>query len=119
MPEEVRTQVTTDSGALRAVQADMKSGVFDKAMNQAYSDMRVNGAEFNDAYIRAKEMIVGTQTPTATPKQPITRGERVRASSNRGSASSSSKSYGSVGDMSNDDFLENFQDIINGLQRPQ
>ncbi len=118
MPDDVRTQVTSDAGSLRAVQADIASGVFDKAMNQAYSDMRVNGAEFNTAYLRAKEMIVGTQSPTPTPQAPITRGERQRASASRGKASSQ-KTFSSVADMSDDDFLNNFQDIVNGLERPQ
>lgn len=118
MPEEVRAQVTTDSNALRAVQADIQAGIFDKAMTQAYSDMRVNGVEFNQAYINAKQMLTATQVEPVRSQQPITRGERVRASANRGKASAPSKSYSSIADMTNDEFLNNFQDIIGGLERP-
>ncbi len=118
MPPEVVQQITNDSSALRAVQADMQAGIFDRAMHAAYSDVKVNGAEFNSAYLKAKEMIVGTTTPAATQQQPITRGERQRASASRGKASSQ-KTFGSVSDMSDDDFLNNFQDIVNGLERPQ
>ena len=119
MPQEVVNQITTDPNALRAVQADIQAGVFDRAMKQAYSDVRLNGMEFNQAYLRAKEMIVGTESPQAAPQQPITRGDRVRASSGRGSASAKSKNYGTISDMTNDDFLENFNDIIANLERPQ
>ena len=118
MPAEVVQQIQTDANALRAVQADIESGIFDKAMNQAYSDVRVNGAEFNSAYLRAKEMLIGTKSPEAPKAPTITRGERQRASANRGKASSQ-KTFGSVSDMSNDDFLRDFDDIINGLERPQ
>ena len=118
MPPEVVQQITNDSSALRAVQADMQAGIFDRAMHAAYSDVKVNGAEFNSAYLKAKEMIVGTTTPAAIQQQPITRGERQRASASRGKASSQ-KTFSSVADMSNDDFLRDFDDIINGLERPQ
>lgn len=118
MPPEVVQQVTTNPAALRAVQADMQAGIFDKAMHQAYSDVKFNGAEFNSAYLKAKELIIGTKSPEPTPSAPITRGERQRASASRGK-SSSQKTYGSVTDMSDDDFLRDFDDIINGLERPQ
>jgi len=119
MPDSVQQQVTSDANALRAVQADIQSGIFNDAMERAYYDVRVNGAEFNSAYIQAKEMLIGTKTPATEPRRTITRGERVRAASPRGRSSAPSKTYGAISDMSNDEFLENFNDIISGLERPQ
>ena len=116
MPPAVVTQIMSDVNAIRAVQADIQSGIFDKAMHKAYEDVRLNNAEFNSAYIRAKEMLVGTKTPTA-PKQEITRGDRQRATPTRGK-SSVKKTYGVLDDMNSDEFLENLDDIIAGLERP-
>jgi hypothetical protein len=116
MPPEVVQQIQTNPAALAAVKADMEAGIFDRAMHQAYSDVRINGMEFNAAYLRAKEVL--TASVKDTPKQTVTRGDRVRASANRKSTSQS-KTYGAIADMSDDDFLANFQDIISGIERPQ
>ena len=119
MPADVQRMVTTNSGALRAVQADINSGVFSDAMQQAYTSVKVDGMEFNAAYLQAKENIVALRAPQESKPQ-VTRGDKVRASSTRGSASASKGSYGAgtISDMTDDSFLENFQDIIAGLERP-
>ncbi len=116
MPPEVKHSVQTNAAAIQAVKADMDAGIFDKAMEQAYSDVRVNGAEFNSAYLKAKETLLATKVEEPKAKT-ITRGERVRASASRGKASSN-KTYGSIQDMNDDDFLDNLESIVSGLQRP-
>jgi len=118
MPPEVVKEIYNNPNAIKAVYDDINAGVFDKAMHQAYSDVKVNGAEFNSAYLRAKEMLTAIK-PEAPKKPKVTRGDRVRASSKRGHASATSKTYGTISDMNDDDFLANFNDIIANLERPQ
>jgi hypothetical protein len=117
MPPEVVHQIHTNSAVLAAVKADMDAGIFDKAMHQAYSDVKINGMEFNAAYLKAKELLTGI-APKQQQTPPVTRGDRRRASAPRKSASQS-KTYGAISDMNDDEFLANFQDIISSLERPQ
>lgn len=120
MPPDIQQAVTTDANTLRGVQEDIAAGVFNDAMQEAYTQMRINGADFGSAYVNAKQALMATKAPQQEPKPTVTRGDRRRASSTRGSASSQSKSYaqGVISDMSDDEFLENFNDILkSGLGR--
>jgi hypothetical protein len=122
MPQEVQKLVTTDSHVLRGVKQDMESGVFAPAMEQAYKYQRINGMDFNSAYVRAKSEFSSIKSATTPPQKQapqVTVGERRRASSTRASASPrSSGSYGAgvISDMSNDDFLANFENIIKSVR---
>jgi cell division septation protein DedD len=112
MPPEIVQQVTTDPNALRAVKADIEAGVFDKAMREAYANMTLNGVDFNTAYINAKEVLLAQKPVVEQPR--VTRGDRVRASASRGKASEPSRNIGvgTIADMSDDEFLENLNDLI-------
>jgi len=120
MPQDVQEQVMSNSQVLRGVQEDITSGVFDLAMNQAYKYQRVDGMDFGSAYTRAKnEVITLRGEQNVTP--PVSRGERVRASGSKPVASANHNrggyAEGVISDMSDEDFMANYRDIINSVRQ--
>ena len=113
MPEDMQRIVTSDSATLKGVYADIKAGVFDGSMNQAYQYMRVEGMDFNSAYTRAKGEFQTINEP-AQERPSMSRGEKRRASAPRQGSGSKSRGYapGVISDMSDDEFMENYRDII-------
>ncbi|MCI4437725.1 MAG: hypothetical protein JHC33_13035 [Ignisphaera sp.] len=121
MPKEIQELVTTDSTVLRGVKQDMESGLFAPAMEQAYKYQRINGLDFNSAYVRAKNelrTINSVTQPSRQQQQEVTVGERRRAATTRSSASPRSSSYGAgvISDMTDADFLANFENIIKSVR---
>ena len=74
--------------------------------------------DFNSAYVRAKQEFTTINEPAkATP--PVSRGARQRAAAPRqGSGGQNTKGFapGVISDMSDDDFMENYRDIINSVR---
>ena len=119
MPEDVQQLVTSDADILSGVYKDIKAGVFDGSMNQAYQYMRVDGMPFGEAYTRAKAEFNTINEP-AQERAPMSRGQRQRASSPRqggGTSQRSGYAPGVITDMSDDEFMENYRDIINSVKR--
>ena len=119
MPQDIQEQVMGNSQVLRGVQEDINSGVFDKAMDQAYKYQRVDGMDFGSAYTRAKNEVrtIMGETPSSPP---VSRGERVRASGSRPTASTqvnrNGYAEGVISDMNDEDFMSNYRDIVASVQ---
>lgn len=118
MPEDIQQEVMGNSQVLHGVQEDIQAGVFAPAMEQAYKYQRINGMDFGSAYTRAKQEVLAINPPVETPT--ITRGERQRASAPRsgGGAPSNRGGYapGAISDMNDEDFLNNYNDILKQVQ---
>ncbi len=119
MPEDVQKVVTSDANILNGVYEDIKAGVFDGSMNQAYQYMRVDGMPFAQAYTQAKAEFQTINEP-AEERAPMSRGAKQRASSPRqggGTSTRSGYAPGVIADMSDDEFMTNYRDIINSVKR--
>ena len=118
MPQDIQDAVTSNPDVLLGVQQDLEAGVFDKAMEQAYKYQRIDGMDFGSAYTRSKNelAVIQGEAPSAPP---VSRGERVRASGSRPTATTTNRggySEGVISDMSDDDFMKNYRDIITSVQ---
>ncbi len=118
MPETVQNEVMGNAQVLEGVQQDIDAGVFAPAMEQAYKYQRINGMDFGTAYTRAKEEYMILNQPEPIPE--ITRDDRSRASAPRsgGSPATRNSGYGTgvISDMSDDEFLKNYNDIVSSVQ---
>ena len=120
MPQEIQQAVTSNPQVLAGVKEDIEAGVFDGAMDQAYKYQRINGMDFGSAYTRAKQEYLAIHQSEPTPE--VTRGEKRRASAPRtggGSGASTNRggyAPGVISDMSDDEFLKNYHDIIRQVQ---
>ena len=118
MPENIQAEVMGNASVLQGVQEDIDAGVFAPSMEQAYKYQRINGMDFGSAYSRAKEEYMILNQPEQVPS--ITRDDRSRASAPRsgGSPATRNSGYtpGAIGDMNDDEFLKNYNDIIASVQ---
>jgi len=121
IPEDIQAEITGKAEVLASVQEDLAAGVFEPAMEQAYKYQRIDGMDFGSAYSRAKSEVIalrGEQKPAPT----VTRGERIRASGSRGSASVASTPRGGyaegvISDMSDEQFFAEYNDIVASFRK--
>ena len=120
MPEDIQQAVTGNPDVLRGVQEDLQSGVFGPAMEQAYKYQRINGMDFSNAYTKAKHEL--NVMNTEEPQRPISRGDRQRASSSKTTSAGTTSNRGGyatgvITDLSDDEFLNNYQNIIASVKQ--